>query len=58
MSYQVLARKWRPQRFEEVVGQEIVTKTLQNAIKSERIAHAFLFLEQGWPFIEQATLSE
>ncbi len=43
MSYQVLARKWRPQRFEEVVGQEIVTKTLQNAIKSERIAHAFLF---------------
>ena len=43
MSYQVLARKWRPQTFEEVVGQEIVTKTLQNAIKSERIAHAFLF---------------
>jgi len=43
MSYQVLARKWRPQRFEEVVGQETVTKTLQNAIKSERIAHAFLF---------------
>jgi DNA polymerase-3 subunit gamma/tau len=43
MSYQVLARKWRPQNFEEVVGQESVTKTLQNAIKSERIAHAFLF---------------
>ena len=43
MSYQVLARKWRPQRFEDVVGQETVTKTLQNAIKSERIAHAFLF---------------
>ncbi|MCH8320243.1 MAG: DNA polymerase III subunit gamma/tau [Acidobacteria bacterium] len=43
MSYQVLARKWRPQTFEEVVGQETVTKTLQNAIKSERIAHAFLF---------------
>ena len=43
MSYQVLARKWRPQTFEEVVGQETVTTTLQNAIKSERIAHAFLF---------------
>ena len=43
MTYQVLARKWRPKTFEEVVGQETVTKTLQNAIKSERIAHAFLF---------------
>jgi len=43
MSYQVLARKWRPQVFEEVTGQETVTKTLQNAITSGRIAHAFLF---------------
>ncbi|MFB3905510.1 MAG: DNA polymerase III subunit gamma/tau [Acidobacteriota bacterium] len=43
MSYQVLARKWRPQLFEEVTGQETVTKTLQNAITSGRIAHAFLF---------------
>ncbi|RPI26728.1 MAG: DNA polymerase III subunit gamma/tau [Acidobacteria bacterium] len=43
MSYQVLARKWRPQTFEEVTGQETVTKTLQNAITSGRIAHAFLF---------------
>lgn len=43
MNYQVLARKWRPQRFEEVIGQDTVTRTLQNAIKSERIAHAFLF---------------
>ncbi len=43
MSYQVLARKWRPQSFEDVVGQETVTKTLKNAIKSERLAHAFLF---------------
>lgn len=43
MSYEVLARKWRPQRFEEIVGQETVTRTLQNAIRSERIAHAFLF---------------
>ena len=43
MNYQVTARKWRPQIFDEVVGQEIVTRTLQNAIKSERVAHAFLF---------------
>lgn len=43
MSYQVLARKYRPQRFEDVVGQEHVTQTLANAIKSERIAHAYLF---------------
>ena len=43
MNYQVTARKWRPQSFGEVVGQEIVTRTLQNAIKSERVAHAFLF---------------
>ena len=43
MSYQVLARKWRPQRFEDVVGQETVTKTLKNAIESDRMAHAFLF---------------
>ena len=43
MSYQVLARKWRPQSFEDVVGQGTVTKTLENAIKSDRLAHAFLF---------------
>ena len=43
MSYQVLARKWRPQIFEEVVGQEPITKTLQNAIATGRVAHAFLF---------------
>ncbi len=43
MNYQVLARRWRPQNFEEVIGQETVTRTLQNAIKSGRIAHAFLF---------------
>src|SRR5512135_1685968 len=43
MSYQVLARKWRPQVFEEVVGQEHITRTLQNAITSGRLAHAFLF---------------
>jgi len=43
MSYQVLARKWRPQNFDEVVGQPHVTKTLQNAVRSERVAHAYLF---------------
>lgn len=43
MSYLVLARKWRPQRFSEVVGQEIIIKTLSRALSSGRIAHAFLF---------------
>src|SRR5919199_1378530 len=43
MSYQVLARKWRPQRFDEVVGQQAVTRTLRNAIASGRIAQAFVF---------------
>ncbi|MBI2832852.1 MAG: DNA polymerase III subunit gamma/tau [Acidobacteria bacterium] len=43
MSYQVLARKWRPQRFEEVVGQRGVTQTLANAIAAGRIAQAFVF---------------
>lgn len=43
MSYLVLARKWRPQRFEDVVGQEAATRILQNAIISGRVAHAYLF---------------
>ena len=43
MSYQVLARKWRPQRFDDVVGQQAVTRTLKNAIASGRIAHSFVF---------------
>jgi DNA polymerase-3 subunit gamma/tau len=43
MTYQVMARKWRPQTFEEVIAQEHVTKTLQNAIGSGRIGHAYLF---------------
>src|SRR5713101_1071582 len=43
MSYLVLARKWRPQTFDEVVGQEHVTRTLRNALSSGRVAHAFLF---------------
>ena len=43
MAYQVIARKYRPQRFADVVGQEHVTETLANAIKLKRIAHAYLF---------------
>lgn len=43
MSYLVLARKWRPQHFEELLGQEHVTQTLKNAIERNRVAHAFLF---------------
>ena len=43
MSYQVLARKYRPQRFSEVIGQEHVTRTLQNAISQQRIAHGYIF---------------
>lgn len=43
MAYQVLARKWRPKQFEEVVGQGHVTRTLQNAIKQDKLAHAYLF---------------
>jgi DNA polymerase-3 subunit gamma/tau len=44
MAYEVLARKWRPQTFEDVVGQEHVTRTLRNAIENNRIAHAYLFV--------------
>ncbi len=40
--YQVLARKWRPQQFEDVIGQDHVVKTLQNAIKSNKVGHAYL----------------
>lgn len=43
MQYQVLARKWRPQNFSELVGQSHVSRTLLNALKSNRVAHAFLF---------------
>jgi DNA polymerase III subunit gamma/tau len=41
--YQVLARKWRPQAFEAVVGQDAITRTLKNALTSGRVAHAYLF---------------
>ncbi len=43
MSYQVLARKWRPRRFDDVVGQPGVTRTLRNAIESGRVAHSYVF---------------
>lgn len=43
MSYQVIARKWRPQTFREVVGQRHVTQTLENAIRTNRAAHAYIF---------------
>ena len=42
-NYQVLARKWRPQRFEDVIGQRGVTQTLRNAIAARRIAQSFVF---------------
>jgi DNA polymerase III subunit gamma/tau len=43
MSYQVIARKWRPQTFADLVGQGHVTETLQNAIRNNRVAHAYIF---------------
>jgi DNA polymerase III subunit gamma/tau len=43
MAYQVIARKWRPQTFGEVVGQRHVTQTLENAIQQNRLAHAYIF---------------
>ncbi|MBV9608484.1 MAG: DNA polymerase III subunit gamma/tau [Acidobacteria bacterium] len=43
MSYQVLARKYRPQRFSDVIGQEHVTRTLKNAIEQGRVAHGYIF---------------
>lgn len=43
MSYQALARKWRPQTFRDIIGQKTVVRTLQNAIEQQRIHHAYLF---------------
>ena len=43
MTYQVIARKWRPQTFDEVTGQEAITRTLRNAIEHQRLHHAYLF---------------
>ncbi len=44
MSYQVIARKWRPQKFSDMVGQEHIARTLRNAVITSRIAHAYLFV--------------
>src|SRR5712691_2981211 len=43
MSYLVIARKWRPQRFDDVIGQQAVTRTLRNALTTRRLAQAFVF---------------
>ena len=43
MTYQVIARKWRPQTFDEVTGQEAITRTLRNSIEHQRLHHAYLF---------------
>ena len=43
MTYKVLAIKWRPKKFDEIIGQEHITKSLKNAIKHNRISHAFTF---------------
>src|SRR6266480_1871521 len=43
-TYQVLARKYRPQQFSEVIGQDHIVRTLENSITSKRIAHAYLFV--------------
>ncbi|MGN1325133.1 MAG: DNA polymerase III subunit gamma/tau [Candidatus Spyradenecus sp.] len=55
MAYEVLARKWRPRTFDDVVGQDHVTRTLANAIEQDRIAHAYLFI--GPRGIGKTTLS-
>ena len=43
MTYKVLSRKWRPKKFDQVIGQNHITKVLQNAIKVNRISHSYLF---------------
>ena len=43
MAYVAIPRKYRPQKFSEVTGQEFITKTLKNAIKNDRFSHAYIF---------------
>ena len=43
MSYLVFARKYRPQNFDQILGQEHITKSLKNAILSDRLGHAYIF---------------
>ena len=49
MAYEVLARKWRPKQFEDVVGQDHVTRTLRNAIESGRHTRCQRFMTQAMP---------
>src|SRR5437899_7158596 len=62
MSYQVIARKWRPQTFRDLVGQQHVTETLKNAILNNRVAHAYIFSgarggrKKQWGRAEEHTL--
>lgn len=46
MGYTALYREWRPQNFYDIVGQEHITTTVKNQILNDRIAHAYLFVEQ------------
>lgn len=48
-SYQVIARRYRPKQFSELVGQEHIVRTLTNAIESGRIGHAYLFVGRAEP---------
>ena len=50
-AYQVIARRWRPKQFSELVGQDHVVKTLGNAIEMGRIAHAYLFVGPCLPLL-------
>ena len=43
MAFQILARKWRPQKFSELIGQEHIVRTLTNAIELDKVSHAYLF---------------
>ena len=43
-AFQVIARRWRPRRFDELVGQEHIVRTLRNALTSKQLAHAYLFV--------------
>src|SRR5437660_12080469 len=53
MSYQVIARKWRPQTFRDLVGQQHATQTLKNAILNNRVAHAYIL--SGAPGVGKTT---
>ena len=43
MSYQVLALKWRPKKFKDVIGQEHITKSLKNSLAKKKLGHAYIF---------------